>query len=185
MFEVAILGHSHVKKLKNFGLKLNVNKVRVDYYATPGTTCNKIISDDKFKKLLTQKYDIVILFLGSNDIDNNLPIDEIYSSILNIKHKIDEEVDPTIGTYILEIEPRTKPRHISETKYNKTRNNLNKKFKKKYSPLRLLTLSGYGLCKYLLTENGVHFNYEGINIISKAVENHINKLIAGIHQVQN
>ena len=75
---VAIFGHSYVRYLQQLGYShlvyTNIS-VPVDYFSFPGFGfCNFILNPGLFDDLVSCKPDILIIFLGGNDIKVNVDI---------------------------------------------------------------------------------------------------------------
>ena len=171
---VAVLGHSQTKYL-NF--RFSEHEI-IKFYKS-GATFTSIRQSEQFQRLIHYKPDIIFLLLGSNDLTENSDINQIIESYIKLKEEILEKINPTQGTYLLDLERRTKNnRFVNCNKYRKIRNSFIKKVKKIDKPNFLPYRPVSGLLESNIGPDGVHINAEGARKIKETIEIKIREILS-------
>ena len=172
---IAILGHSQTRNLY-------FDRFRVRKFYKAGATFRSISNTVSFQQLINYKPDLVFLLLGSNDIkqsNNHSTVNNIVYNYLNLKEEILNNIRPTKGIYLLDIEQRTKDnKYASNIVYRKIRNsiikNIKKVDKKNFIPYRPVS----GLLKSDIGPDGVHVNEKGARKIVRTVQEKIEEILS-------
>ena len=134
---VLIVGHSQVAKLQFFGhfhrISTDVTNLSHDlvfkYVSRPGATIAEFQDYSLLGEIEGYKADMVIMFMGSNDLDvpHNINLHSVLRNLKRTAVYIAEKKTPLM---VIRIEIRPKPRHLDGETYNQRRNGFNQKLKK-------------------------------------------------------
>ena len=157
MFKAAVVGHSHVPR----ALRPDV-PCRVDIFRSPGAKAKDFFVNPILTPVLRERYDLVILWLGSNDItDNSNPL-TIAQDIQGIVQAIEKECGADVRPVLIEprlINPNPPPHiHISDQEtYEKQAKGINRKLQGRL--LKRCRYISFGAKPFWddLGPDGVHF----------------------------
>ena len=185
MIKVALLGHSNLRSVPDPDGFWHYREFQIETFCCSGATIGNVTTYPEYKKLVTKNFDVVIVFLGGNDLRNGCNIANLYDSLKTLLEDLNNTIIPKFGTYLLEPEARLgKPEFISEKGYYRLRNSLLRKVKNK-KELRALTLVGKDLNLSHIGKDGVHFNKRGVKKFREIIEDHLSEIIKKAKKVQN
>ena len=173
MVKVAIIGHSNLKGIADETGKWYSGVFQIEVFCCPGATTDNITSFPEYSRLVHNNFDVVILFLGANDIRESCSIAEIYEKLKNLIDDLNNQIIPKYGTFLLEPEARRgDPKYINEKGYFRLRNSLVRKIKKR-KEIESWTLVGRGLHLRHLKKDGVHLSKEGKKKFKEIIEGYL------------
>ena len=158
-FKAAIVGHSQVPKQ----IDDLPSRVELDIYRSPGARALGFFSNERLIKVFDNRYDFVILWIGSNDIHLHCSVAEIAHAIKNIVDQLLARCTPRVRICLIEpraTEARWKPLMEQET-YNKIAKGINNKLQKRLLKGKEVISFGAKPFWYFLRSDGVHFTPEG------------------------
>ena len=125
MLRVALVGHSQIP------YDLEVDGAEVSIFRAPGGKAYAFYEDDRLSDVLNWSGDLAIVWLGSNDIEEDTSVGEVVENIVNIKESIEEDCGATV--VIILVEPRMYPDDypVTQSRYSKIQRGINRKLKKK------------------------------------------------------
>lgn len=172
MSRVALVGHSQLPaQLEDVTWELFV-------FRAPGGKVHSFFEDDRMCEVLNEKYDVVLLWLGSNDITTHTSAKDLADEIINIVYTLEEHCEAEVVMVLLE--PRFCPSEypVEHHKYRKIQNGVNKQLKKVLQGYTFLRFNS-AFWEFNLASDGVHFNEEAKKLIKKKIEGVINQKLAG------
>ena len=170
MLKVALVGHSQIP------CSLKVEGAEIELYRLPGAKTHSFENKAKLNQVLNWSGDLVILWLGSNDIDQNTDISEVVKNIIQIKSQIEKECKAVVA--IILVEPRCYPNDhpVSKDQYKKIQKGINRKLERALPNTQFLQFNTFVYEKEL-ARDGVHFSEEGKEMIkdkiSECIEQHM------------
>ena len=167
MVRVAIVGHSQIPYINSY------DDVEISTFKLKGALCSDFF-DYPLNECLQQEYDVVIIFLGGNDIGTSQPA-EIVDALLNIVR----ELSNVNQVYLTQIEHRTYPLghkyYVEENTYRKKAKAVNRKLVKKAPSEGYRTLNISSQDYNDNSWDGIHFHTvarnELIKKFKRAIEN--------------
>ena len=174
----AILGHSQLRHVNINNISLRNSTDIVAKFFVPGITLDTVYETDVYRSFVEFRPDLVILFLGSNDIvESNCDLVKTVVDRVNyLVDKIYTDVNPRFDIRFLEFEQRVgNNRFVTEQTYRKVRNAISKKLKK-ISNIKFVTLTPWDFNASCIGVDGVHLNTKGIEIIETVIEHLICEL---------
>lgn len=147
-----------------------IKGVEVILYKKPGAKAIKFFEYPELTMALDDNLDLVVLWIGSNDIHPNETISHICNSIKDILEAFGSKGIPT---YFMTVEPRvypeSSPYYVPPEVYQKMRNAINKHFQRELKG-RILLTGGVAINASHLMIDGVHAGWQGrANIETKLV----------------
>ena len=139
--------------------------------AFTGAKFSNFLTDEIIAKLEKFNPDIIVVALGSNDIDQRTSLNKLENSFLNYEQfylKLSNLL-PNAQIKILEIEPRLKTR-IDCNEYYKVRKALNRRLRRTLKTSFIFT-ECRGINNKILGKDQVHLNRFGIEILTKIIQN--------------
>ena len=126
---VAILGHSQLREFKIEHLNLNDNVIDVKKFWKPGARLATILSENIFQDLVAFQPDVIIIFLGGNDISRESKPAKLIDDYKNLIEQLRLSVSLSVGIFALEIEKRVprNERYIDAESYRKFRRSVNRR----------------------------------------------------------
>ena len=104
-------------------------------------------------------------------------VSDVYSDLEYLVNSITEGCSPQFGVYLVEPEQRYGDhRFVEPEDYNALRNSLVRKIRHKKFP-SLLSITGSGITKDVLSDNGVHFDEFGQSLFITVIKNYISDLL--------
>ncbi len=97
MFRIALVGHSQIPRR----FEVNQEDVTVDIYRAPGGKAANFFDDERLNKVLRQKYDLIILWIRSNDIEKDCVVREIAGNIKNIVKELEARCEAEVRTCLI------------------------------------------------------------------------------------
>ena len=179
MYTVGILGHSLLKPYLPEGefFQENHNNIYLNFHCQSGATYSSIFGTEAYSDLLNSSPDLVLLVLGGNDLVTGTRVSDVYSDLEYLVNSIVEGCSPQFGVYLVEPEQRYgDPRFVNPEDYNALRNSLVRKIRNKKFP-SLLSITGRGITKEVLSEDGVHFDQFGQSLFITVIKGHISDLL--------
>ncbi|MPC88347.1 hypothetical protein E2C01_083248 [Portunus trituberculatus] len=111
MFRVAIVGHSQIP----VALPGLPDDIEVSLFRVPGARAQNFFTNSVFMSIFESKFDLIILWIGSNDIHSRCRVKEIVADIKAIVEQLEAVCTPRIKICL--IEPRRPdPKRSLQTK---------------------------------------------------------------------
>ena len=174
--KLGLIGSSHVKRwplelLRGYGLvphKISFNPKTAEGVASEGNLTKLI--DDIIENFF--EVDVIIIFLGGNDINKECNPMTITQNIIKIADRI-EEIG--IKVIIMPVINREKPMGIEKEVYITIRNKINRELRKYYKT-KGVAKSVINRNNYELDTKGVHLTYHSYKILSRVIANYLNEM---------
>ena len=179
MLTVGVLGHSLLKPYLPGGefYQQYHNNIILNFHCKSGATYNSILNTSAYSDLLNSSPDLVLLVLGGNDLVTGSRVAEVYSDLEYLVNSIFKGCSPQYGVYLVEPEQRIgDPRFVAPEDYNALRNSLVRKIRFKKFP-SLLSITGRGVTRDVLSDDGVHFDQYGQSLFITVIKDHISDLL--------
>ena len=168
MFKVALVGHSQVSTALDLpdGIELSI-------FRSPGAKARTFFRNPRLTRVLRNKYDLVILWLGSNDIKPSCRVREIVQDLKAIVVRL--ELGCASRVKVCLIEPRHPDRReplpvVDQETYDKVRKGINNNLQKRALKGKEFITFGARPYERDLGNDGIHFNLEGqARIVQKFV----------------
>ncbi|KAK3880837.1 hypothetical protein Pcinc_014695 [Petrolisthes cinctipes] len=176
-----MVGHSQIPQT------LVVPDVDVQVFRAPGGRASSFFTDARLHRVLAWKHDLCILWLGSNDviddIDGIVP-NELAKNIVEIIQTIERDCEAKVCVCL--IEPREYPNEYPNTSvsYKKIKNAVNKTIRRKIKN-EIIHFNTQTFANSLASD-GVQFNDEGSrveNTFKKVIEGQKEKLLNSLQQL--
>ena len=84
MWKISVVGHSQIPK------KLEVENTEIRIFRAPGGRADNFNNDTRMNEVLNWKHDLCILWIGSNDIDQESKPKDIVENISQIVESIEQ-----------------------------------------------------------------------------------------------
>ena len=174
-FKAAVVGHSQVPTVIEVP-----DCIDLTIFRSPGAKARKFFTDPLLSPVLENRYDVVILWLGSNDITPRCAVRDIVKNIKNIVLRLEEVCTPRVKICL--VEPRHPERRyahvVSQETYDLIRKGVNNNLQRR--ALRGKEFISFGARPYEgdLGRDGVHFNREGRSRIAQKLGNAIRHSMA-------
>ena len=84
MWKISVVGHSQIPK------KLEVENTEIRIFRAPGGRADNLNNDTGMNEVLNWKHDLCILWIGSNDIDQESKPKDIVENISQIVESIEQ-----------------------------------------------------------------------------------------------
>ena len=182
LIKVAILRHSNLKGIPDPDGFWSYKTFQIETFCCPGATFDNITSSSEYKRLVKKNFDVIILFLGGNDIRNECNIADLYAKLKTLIDDLNNTIIPKFGIFFLEPEARLgNPEIVSQKGYYRLRNSLVWKVKSR-KEIVSWTLLGRGLNLHHLGKDGVHFNKRGKQKFREIIQDHLDEKIAKIDE---
>ena len=181
-FKAAIVGHIHVPT----SLEIGDDTVQLDLFRAPGAKAHNFFNDERLNLVLQHKYDLVILWIGSNDIKESSSVKDLAKKIKQIVQAIEESCEAEVRTCT--IEPRKPGRtgrfRVEQETYRKVAKAVNRKLQNK--ELRGKRVVDFGAKPFWdsLGWDGVHFNRQGREHVSAKLANCIREAYLDKRQIE-
>ena len=104
--KVALLGHSNVRYIPDPDGFWHHREFQIETFCCPGATIDNVTAYSEYKKLITKNFDVVVVFLGGNDLKNGCNIANLYEGLKTLIKDLENTIIPKFGTYLLEPEAR-------------------------------------------------------------------------------
>ena len=128
--KVGLIGHSQLREFHIDSLNINHENIEVAKFWRSGARVSSILDTHVFENFISFHPDLVIIFLGGNDITYDCSPSQIEQSFKELINVINFEINPNLGIFILEIEKRYPNEYfVNEEKYKKVRRSLNKRMR--------------------------------------------------------
>ena len=128
MFKVALVGHSHVPA------ELTVDvPAEVDIFRSPGAKIKSFFNNPLLTPVLQQKYHLIVLWLGSNDVRDNCNINDIVGQVKTVVEALEKTCGADVRFCLLEprLTERQFPCRIDQESYIKVAKAVNRKLQAK------------------------------------------------------
>ena len=154
MFRVAIVGHSQIPH--NVGD--HIEGAVVDFYRKPGGKVAEWSNTPELNSVLDHSYNLVFLWLGSNDIKGSIDIGVLTTAILNIAAQIQR----CCGAFVWIVEPErrtsvSRAPGLTELEYKRIVRGIKRRLSRQNSFQLMWMTQG----KFPLGFDGVHASAEG------------------------
>ncbi|KAG0713759.1 hypothetical protein GWK47_015517 [Chionoecetes opilio] len=172
MYRVALVGHSQVPQT----VEVDAPNVTVEVYRAPGGKIRTFFSDDRLNGILQKEFELVILWLGSNDIKEASKVGNIVEHIRKVVETVQATCRCEIRICMIEHRIITDhyARRVEQETYDKVAKAINNKLNKKLTQDRKLSFNAKPYAQDL-AHDGVHFNRTGRSFIyEKLMEDLIN-----------
>lgn len=151
MWKVSLVGHSQLPD------DLSINNAEIQIYRGPGGRADNFFEDERLNEVLNWEHDLSILWLGSNDIDNETQPRDIANNILKVVESIEENCQAVV--WICLVEPRLYTNgFMMEEDYRKVQRKINKILKEKGN--QVIHFNSNDWVEYLASD-GIHWTVEG------------------------
>ena len=151
MWKVSLVGHSQLPN------NLTVNNAEIRIFRGPGGRADSFFDDSRMNEVLEWEHDLCILWIGSNDIDNETRPKDIAENIIEVIQSIEQNCEAVV--YICLVEPRFYASgFMSEEDYRKVQRKINKILKEQGN--QVIQFNSSSWVEYLGSD-GVHWNEEG------------------------
>ena len=152
------------------------SSIDVQIFRSPGATARSFFNNEHLTAVFHGRYDMVILWLGSNDIHPQCQVKDIVNTIKRIVEQLEAHCTPRVKICLVEprlTEIRWRPR-IEQGAYNKVAKGVNNKLQKR--ALRGKEFISFGAKPFLysLRSDGVHFDREGREKVKDKLRGAIN-----------
>ena len=153
MWKISLVGHSQLP------WELDIGGAEVRVFRAPGGRADSFYQDERLYEVLDWEHDLCILWLGSNDIENDSHPADIAEKIENIVNNIEDSCRAIV--HICLVEPRFYPgeEYMTHEKYGKIQRAVNKKLRRNLANVFIQFNSGNWVND--ISEDGVHFTAEG------------------------
>ena len=137
--------------------ELSMNNVEIQIYRAPGGRADNFFDDERLNDVLNWEHDLCLLWLGSNDIDNETRPRDIANNIIEVIESIEENCQAVV--WICLVEPRFyTDGFMTEEDYRKVQRKINKILKEQGN--QVLHFNSASWTDYLASD-GVHWDEEG------------------------
>ncbi len=172
---IAIVGHSLAPPRIE-----PVEGADIHIYRSPGGKVASFENDSKLNGVLTSSYDLVIIFLGGNDVHNNCNPSQITDNIKGVIEQVRTHCNSHIAFVLLEHRsPKQGNRfNIDEDQYNRVANSINNRLKRSYknkSYVQFLSISAKPFQNGVT--DGIHFNRETKLHLERKLRNTIMRFV--------
>ena len=155
MTRVALVGHSQLPH------SLEVEGADIEIFRAPGGRVDEFYDDERMSDVLKEEWDLVIVWLGSNDIDYDTNTGQLVSELLDVCETIVNACQAVVKICL--IEPRFYPDgYVGHEDYKKIQRSVNRKLLK----------AGYGTLHFHtqgyvneIDDDGVHFTPQGQHMV--------------------
>lgn len=172
---VAIVGHSLVPQAIE-----RVSGANIHIYRSPGAKVADFDTNRALSRVIGVNYDLIILFLGGNDIHDNCTPSIITSDLI----KVVEQLHSSCGSHIalVLIEHRNPPPHnrfnVTAENYNRIASNINNRLKRKLKSKPYVQFLSIGAKPFQRgVTDGVHLNYESKKHLKRKFQNTIKRFV--------
>lgn len=171
MLRVALVGHSQLPT------NLLIEGTQISIFRAPGGKAISFFEDNRLSSILNWRGDVVIVWLGSNDIEINSNVAEIVNNLIHIKESIEKECGAKVIITLLE--PRCYPNDypVHQTQYAKIQKGVNRKLERKLPQTHFIKVNT-PCFQQLLSHDGVHFTFEGRQLIENIIKENIADYLA-------
>lgn len=151
---------------------LEVDGANVDIYRAPGARAATFLQDRRLTPVLRKEYDLVLLWLGSNDITQSCRPREIINHIQAVVERIKTDCRSKVGLCLIEprrVEHYRRPRP-EQKDYNKVAKAINTRLVGRVYKGGIFVHFNPRFFHENLGRDGVHFNPEGRGEIARKIE---------------
>ena len=159
MFKVAFVGHSQVPQ----DLEEELSGVEIRTFRVPGARADNFDQDSRLTPVLDWKHDFSVLWLGSNDIDDDTNPSWLAETILDVAENIQESCESEVVIVEMENRTFTDRDNITAEEYRKIKRSVNRKLQK---DKRFLSIN-FGGTMFTLDSDGVHFEASAQELIEQ------------------
>lgn len=166
-FRVALVGHSQVPR------HLRLDQVEISVFRAPGASAGDFKTDPRLNSVLQSRFELVLVWLGSNEIRESSRVRQVVKSIKDIVDEIKECCKAKVGVIL--IEPRKTDQQwrqfVSQETYDKVARAVNRTLTQrtlKGGIFVQFTARPYREC---LDRDGVHFDRSGRTYIKEKISN--------------
>lgn len=142
-------------------------------FRKPGARADSFNNTDEYQNLLDWENDLPVLWIGSIDIEEESSPEDIVNTISelidNVRHNCHCKI-----IFILP-EPRTNDIRVSPGTYRRVVKGMKRRLQNRYKQNNDIKISVIGGLSQYLFEDGLHFNYEGRELIKDRLKHLIRK----------
>ncbi|MEL7523367.1 MAG: SGNH/GDSL hydrolase family protein [Cyanobacteria bacterium J06553_1] len=164
--KIALVGHSQIP------VDLYYPNAVITYFKKPGALARFCLDYPETRGVLNDTFDLVIIWVGSNDIRPNCGLDYLPSKIADIATEIQNRTGADIR--IVLIEPRDCPpgnrNQITRAEYIRIQKGVNKRIIRRCLEVDTwAVIYTTGFPAFNLDEGGVHFNHRGRIVMKRRI----------------
>ena len=147
----------------------------------PGAKAKNFFNDPRFYQALDDRYELVVLWLGSNDIAVDTQVGDVLACLGDIVNAIKERCKAIVQVCL--IEPRVRRPGITSRdrtfneKYKIVARHINRRLTRYCKGCRVLNFAG-DFFESCLAEDGVHFNRLGRELVRDKLKSAIEYKVA-------
>ena len=169
MWKVSLVGHSQLP----WDIEISGAEIRV--FRAPGGRADSFYQDERLCEVLEWEHDLCILWLGSNDIEEDSHPAEIAERIENIVDDIETSCKAIV--HVCLVEPRFYPgeEYMTHEQYGKIQRGINKKLRRRLNNMFIQFNSGDWIDE--IAEDGVHFTEAGKQRVKKRLRKTIKRFM--------
>lgn len=173
-YKIAIAGHSQLPR------ELEINNAQVDIFRKPGALVKDFFSRETLGKVFEKTYDVVVLWIGSNDVKEDTSVRDLVLQILNII----VEVRRLCGAHVIfvSLEDRRygeRNRFIPPHRYRTVREAINKRVRQWARSQPKVEVPGWSSNTFQLARDGVHFTADTKERIKRVLRHFICRITGG------
>ena len=169
MWKVSLVGHSQLP------WELDIGGAEVRVFRASGGRADSFHHDERLYEVLDWEHDLCILWLGSNDIENDSHPADIAETIGDIVEQIENNCNAIV--HVCLVEPRFYPEeeYMTHGKYGKIQRAVNKKLRRNLGNVFIQFNSVNWVEE--ISEDGVHFTELGKERIKKKLRKDIKQFM--------
>lgn len=178
-YRVAYLGHSLVTCDTLRPRSTPMEGVKMDLIKRGGARADRFFEYPEFTHALdSNKYDLAIVMIGGNDIEQQTSVNELSGNLMAIYHAFkDKGITCVMCTIEPRVYPDNHPHYVDAKTYEKVSRAVNKKLQRALKG-NVILLGGKTFPTDLRIMDGIHPNFEGReriwNKVSSAIRHHFN-----------
>ena len=171
MLRVSLVGHSQTPK------SLQVSGAEIRIFRAPGGRADSFFEDSRMNNVLGWKHDLCLLWIGSNDIADEIEPNHLAETIKYIVQEIEDQCEAEVCVCLVEPRLYDDDGPISREDYKKVQNAVNKKLKRELNNQSI----HFNTTTFVeeLASDGVHWTSEGRerveNKIITVIESHLSQ----------
>ena len=168
-YRVAIAGHSQLPR------ELEVTHAQVEIFRKPGALVRDFFDRETLGKIFEKNYDVVVLWIGSNDVKENTSVRELVLQIINLIVEVQHSCGAQVIFICLEDRRYGEGnRFIPPRRYRTVRDAINKRVRHWARSQPEVQVPGWSSNTFELASDGVHFTTETKERIKRVLRHFIN-----------
>lgn len=178
-YRVAYLGHSLVTCDTLRPRSIPMEGVHMDLIRHGGARADKFFDYPEFTNALDSNYyQLAIVMIGGNDIEENTSVDELFGNLMSIYNAFtDKGITCVMCTIEPRVYPNNHPHYVDAETYKKISRAINRRLQRALKG-HVILLGGNTFPMEVRIMDGIHPTFEGReriwNKVSKAISQHHN-----------